>query len=54
MTKFENYNVVDLSQSELKSTEGGFLPYVLAGITIVGACYATGYALGEAYYHATH
>lgn len=54
MIRIENYNVEDLTQSELKSTEGGFIQYVLGAIAILGATYAAGTYVGEAYYHYTH
>ena len=42
----ENLNLVELNAQEAQEIEGGILPVILAGITIIGAAYAAGYAIG--------
>jgi lactobin A/cerein 7B family class IIb bacteriocin len=49
----EKLNLVELNAQEVKETEGGFLPIVLACITITGATYYAGEKIGRALYYAT-
>ena len=54
MTTSNNLSFRPLTIDEMKEAEGGFLPYVLGAISIVGAIYGAGYAVGTAYYYYTH
>ncbi|HFK5570251.1 class IIb bacteriocin, lactobin A/cerein 7B family [Elizabethkingia anophelis] len=44
-------NLVELNAQEVKETEGGILPVILAAVELVGAAYAVGYAIGYARSH---
>jgi lactobin A/cerein 7B family class IIb bacteriocin len=55
-----NLNIQELSQEDLRNTNGGWLAFipVIAGLYVatqlIGACYSAGEKIGEAIYHATH
>jgi lactobin A/cerein 7B family class IIb bacteriocin len=42
----DNLNLVELNAQEVQNVDGGILPVILAGISIAGAAYAAGYAVG--------
>lgn len=44
----ENAKLESLSKEELLKTEGGIVPLLIAGATLLGAWYGAGYAVGVA------